>query len=102
MKSLLIKWTGFPCCLLNTVAIELCFCKYSFQEQVESLSQDELKKLLSRMLEYQPDLVMTLLEKGDPEQGYQLNHHHLPNQTGANAPIAAKCRQKERENAAVM
>ena len=54
------------------------------------------------MLEYQPDLVMTLLEKGDPEQGYQLNHHHLPNQTGANAPIAAKCRQKDRENAAVM
>ena len=70
MKPLLIKWTGFACCFLNALAVESCFYVYSFQEQVESLSQDELKELVCRMLEYQPGLVMTLLEKGDPEQGY--------------------------------
>ena len=51
------------------------------------------------MLEYQPGLVMTLLEKGDTDEGY---HHHIPNLSGANVPTAAKYRQKERENVAVM
>lgn len=59
--------TGFQWCLLSTVTIELCV--YSFQEQVESLLQDEPKEHVSRMLEYQPGLIMTWLEKGDPEKG---------------------------------
>ena len=85
MKSLLIKWTGFACCLLNTVAIESCLYVHSFQEQVELLSQDELKELVWRMLEHQPGLVMTLLEKGNPEQGYH------PEPSPSTKPNWCKC-----------
>ena len=70
MRSLSIKWSCFPCCLLNTAAIESELYLYSFQEQVELLSQDESKELVCRMLVHQPGLVMTLLEEDDPEQGY--------------------------------
>ena len=58
---------------------------HSFQEQVELLSQDELKELVCRMLEHQPGLVMTLLEKGNPEQGYH------PEPSPSTKPNWCKC-----------
>ena len=61
--------TGFQWCLLSTVTIESYLCVYSFQEQVESLLQDEPKEHVFRMLEYQLGLIMTWLEKGDPGKG---------------------------------
>ena len=85
VKSLLIKWTGFTWCLLNTVAIDWYLYMYSSQEQVESVSQHELKKLVSRMLEYQSGLLMTLLVKVDPEQGY------YPEPSPSTKPNWCKC-----------
>ena len=67
------------------------------------LSQDELKKLVCRMLEHQPGLVMTLLEKDDLEQGYH------PKPSLSTTPCWCKCTncremptERERENVAVM
>ena len=68
MKSLLIRQAGLARCLLRTVVIESNLYVYSFREQVESLWENELKEPVSKMLEYHLGLVMTLLEKGDPEQ----------------------------------
>lgn len=68
MKSLLIRQAGLARCLLSTVVIESNLYVYSFREQVESLWENELKEAVSKMLEYHLGLVMTLSEKGDPEQ----------------------------------
>ena len=95
MKSLLIKWSGFTCCLLNTVAIKLWLYLYSFSGQAELLSQDELKELVCRMLEHQPSLVMTLLEKDDPEHGY---HPEPSLSTKSNRCKCTNCVMKCQQN----